>query len=133
MLRGFARRLMAHERKVNPTSGPDAPAMFCGICDKLREPLGALTGAGGYRALLARALALAHAEVRWLHAVHIKSDGTLDFPKELARLRKEDLAKGEVILVAHLLDLLVTFIGEALMLSLLQDVWPQAPLEDWYE
>jgi hypothetical protein len=34
----------------------------------------------------------------------------------------------EVILIAHLLGLLFTFIGEDLTVQLVQDVWPEAAL-----
>ena len=38
----------------------------------------------------------------------------------------EDTAVGAVpILVAHLIQLLITFIGESLTLTLLQDIWPE--------
>jgi hypothetical protein len=40
----------------------------------------------------------------------------------------EDATHGERVLVAHLLGLLVTFIGPALTRRLLQDIWPK--LED---
>ncbi len=37
---------------------------------------------------------------------------------------------GEAFVVAHLLGLLVTFLGEALMLRFVKDLWPKAQLDD---
>jgi len=39
-------------------------------------------------------------------------------------------AEGEVILIAEIIGLLVTFIGETLMLRLVQDAWPDATFEN---
>jgi hypothetical protein len=50
---------------------------------------------------------------------------------ESAKLNKAEIANGEAVLIAQLLDLLVTFIGEALTLRLLQDAWPGKYLEDF--
>src|SRR5262245_23586821 len=117
-MRGIARRLIAHDRKVNPSSAPRHPWVFCEVCEKLRLPLSALAGVGGFRALLGRALMLANSEILWLRGVHVNSDGMLQFPEELARLHRGELSKGEVILIAHLLVLLMSFIGEAMTFNL---------------
>jgi hypothetical protein len=127
-MRDFAKRLIAHETKGNKASQPNAPAAFGGVVEKLRRPLAALAGTAGFRSLLSRALALADDELRWLRAVHIKADGSLELPAEMAQLDREEIAEGEVVLLAQLLGLLVTFIGEPLTLRLLQDVWPEAPV-----
>jgi hypothetical protein len=41
-----------------------------------------------------------------------------------SKLDPRAIAEGEVVLVADLLGLLVTFIGPALTVQLLGDVWP---------
>ena len=85
-----------------------------------------LTGIGGFRSLLARALALAGSEVSWLRALHVKGDGSLEgLEKDEAKLDSREVAEGEVVLVSQLLGLLVTFIGPALTLGLLRDIWPK--------
>jgi hypothetical protein len=101
------------------------------VIEKVRAPLAALVGASGFRSLLSRALALAHAEVRWLRAMHVKADGTLESPAEIGQLDQEEAARGEVVLLAELLGLLVTFIGETLTLRLLQDAWPGVRVNDF--
>ena len=96
------------------------------MCEKLRGPLGKLMGVGGFRSLLARSLALAGAEVPWLGTLQIKADGSLEGLNESeVKLDWSATAEGEVVLVAQLLGLLVTFIGAGLTQRLLHDVWPE--------
>jgi hypothetical protein len=130
-MRDFAQRLIAYEARGNKSSWPNGRAAFGGVVEKLRGSLVTLSGAAGFRALLSRALVLANPEVRWLRAVNIKADGSLECPAEMAQLDKEEVAKAEVALVAQLLGLLVTFIGESLTLRLVQDAWPGAPIKDF--
>src|SRR5688572_9300470 len=92
-MREFAQLLIAYEARGNKSSGTNGPAAFGGVVEKLRRPLAALTGTGGFRSLLSRALALASAEARWLRAVHIKADGSLEFPAEMGQLDKEAVAE----------------------------------------
>ena len=123
--------LLAHEAaQVNP-SEPTAQAAACiRVCEKLRRPLSTLSGVAGYRALIGRALALAKAEVPSLGPVRVKEDGSLEAPgwDETPRDMDETL-NGGAALVAQLLGLLVTFLGEALTMRLVRDVWPDAPYE----
>src|SRR5688572_23263934 len=127
-MRDLAEWLVTHE--INKSSGTKSPATLGGVMEKLRRPLSELTGATGFRSLVSRALALAHGEVRWLRAVHVKADGSLECPAEMAELHQKEIAHAEVVLIAHLLGLLVTFIGEALTFRLLQEMWPEAPIDD---
>lgn len=124
-LREFAGRLLGYEAAEDKPADAKGPVAFR-VCEKLRGSLGNLLGAGGFRSLLVRALALAGAEVPWLGALNIKPDGSLQGLGELeTKLDSVAVAEGEVVLVAQLLGLLVTFIGPTLTLQLLQDVWPK--------
>jgi hypothetical protein len=124
-LKGFARRLLLYEAATGTRSGPDGSAAFR-VCDKLRQPLGKLMGVGGFRTLLSRAQVLAGAEVPWLCALEIQADGSLAGLGELeARYDWRVVAEGEVVLAANLIGLLVTFIGPALTLRLVHDIWPK--------
>ena len=97
------------------------------VSEMLRRPLSTLAGSSGFRSLLTRALTLAKAQVPGLSAVQVKADGSL----EGCDLDNQDeAAEAGVILIAHLLGLLVTFIGESLMLSLVLDAWPDFPAFD---
>jgi hypothetical protein len=99
--------------------------------ERLRPHLATLMGNGGFRALLARALALAGAEVAWLRAVHVKADGTLEGLEALhAQLKPADFLEGRVVLLAQLLGLLVAFIGPRLTSRLMGEVWPQLSAEN---
>ena len=74
---------------------------------------------------------MAAKEVRWLNAVRVQPDGSLTGLGEVeAQLSHEEITNGETILVAHLLGLLVTFVGEALTLRLVRNVWPEVSFGD---
>ena len=129
-VKALASRLMAYEAgKVRAGEAPNSVAFR--VCDKLRQSLSRLAGIAGFRSLLSRALALASNEVRWLKAVHINAEGYLEGLDEAqSRLSRDEGAKGEIVLVAHLIGLLTTFIGEELMLRLMQEAWPDAAFDD---
>jgi hypothetical protein len=65
-------------------------------------------------------LTLAQRESPALRAWEVKADGSLEV------LNGEAVPSGAV-LIAHLIGLMITFIGEALTLRLLHDVWPDLP------
>ena len=46
------------------------------------------------------------------------------------QIGQDDLFEGGVTLLAHLLGLLVTFIGEVLTVRLVRDVWPKVLVDD---
>ena len=125
MPKEFARQLLACEMASHQPPGLNRPAAF-GVCEKLRGPLGRLIGVGGYASLLARAQVLACTEIPWLCELQINPNGSLVGLEELeAKLELRPVAEGESVLVGHLLGLLVTFIGPALTLQLLHEVWPE--------
>ena len=69
----------------------------------------------GFRSLLSRALTLARAEAPSLSAVRVAADGSLEGLDELgSQIEKDQVREGGVILIAHLLGLLLTFIGETM-------------------
>ena len=126
----FAERLIACETRGNKSSGTKTAAAFP-VCEKLRPHLATLMGNTGFRALLSRALARAEADVPSLRAMQVNADGSLtglDEPE--VQVDPEERSKGSVVLVAQLLDLLVAFIGEKLMLRIVCDVWPKLSLND---
>jgi hypothetical protein len=130
-MRDLAERLTAYEKSLNKSSKTQTPSPFF-VVEKLRPHLATLMGTGGLRALLSRALMQANAEVAWLRAVHVKADGAfegLDEPE--SQLDPEEIAEGRIVLLAQLLGLLVTFIGETLTLRLVRDAWPKLSLNDW--
>jgi hypothetical protein len=130
-MRNLAGRLMAVEAKDNKSSDTIPPAAFH-VCERLRPHLATLMGQGGFRAVLARALTVASAEVPRLATLQVKADGSLEgWDKPESQIKPKELTEGGVVLVAHLLGLLVAFIGENLTLTLVRDVWPKLPLDDF--
>jgi hypothetical protein len=113
--REIARQLLVYESDEARTS-VNLPAAVQ-VCDRLRQPLSTLMGSAAFQSLLGRALTLAKREVRNLEDVKVKDDGSL-----------EGLDGGPeqsgLVIVASLVALLVTFIGQALTMRLLYDVWP---------
>jgi hypothetical protein len=112
--RDLAQQLIAHEGAAGKTSEPMEFAAFR-ACETLRRPVCALAGVAGFRSLLSRALALARAEAPTLSAVQVAADGSLQGLDELGRkIDKDQVREGGAILIAQLLGLLLTFIGEAM-------------------
>jgi hypothetical protein len=123
------RRLAGRILTVARTSEQVGAVGFA-VCETLRQSLSPLAGVAGFRSLLSRALGLAAGEIDWLKAVTIKPDGSLAGLEVVAGLPAIEVDRGETILIAHLLSLLITFIGESLTLRLLQDAWPEISRDD---
>jgi hypothetical protein len=125
----LAQRLLAYEAVAGENSEPAESAAFR-VCAKLRRPLITLAGVAGFRSLLSRALTLARAEAPSLRSVQVAADGSLKGLDELEpQIVKEQARDEGGILIAQLLGLLVTFLGEGLTLHLVQDVWPEAAFD----
>jgi len=119
-VREIADQLIAFESTSKSISEADANAT-CRVCEKLRRPLITLAGTAGFSSLLQRALALARREAPVLDDVSVEPDGSLKGLEGSA-------AMATSVLVAHLLSLLITFIGQTLTMRLLHDIWPNMPL-----
>lgn len=66
-------------------------------------------------------------EVPRFAAIQLNQNGELEgFSDAEPPLTQEDAVRGEVIVIANMVELLCTFIGEALALVLIQGVWPDA-------
>ena len=121
---------MDYEASRNISSETISPAGFH-VAEKLRRHLATFMGHTGFHTLLARALALATTEVPWLRAVRVNADDSLAGLEDLhAQLSPDEFLEGRVVLLAHLLGLLVAFIGEVLTVRLVREVWPKVPLND---
>ncbi|HUQ91025.1 MAG TPA: hypothetical protein VM120_05030 [Bryobacteraceae bacterium] len=118
-IRELAIQLLDYEA-ANP-GDVNIPAVLC-VSEKLRRPLSTLMGNTGFRSLMARSLTLAKAQVPGLDAVQVTPDGSLEGLSDPSN--NDQHAQTGAMLIAQLLELLVTFIGEGLMLSLVLDAWP---------
>jgi len=128
-MREFAERLMADEEEGNKASTKVRTGFQ--VVERLRPQFAMLMGIAGFRAILSRALALANAEVRWLRAVHVKADGSLEGLEDLrAQLDPGELFEGRVVLLAQLLGLMAAFIGEDLTWRMMREVWPKVPFNN---
>lgn len=129
-IRKLSTRLLTYETSGKKPSPTTVSAAFR-IYEKLRPQLVTLMGDGGCRALLTRALALAKAEVPSFRVVRVHADGTLEVSNETRPpIDPKHLAAGSVVLLAHLLGLLVSFIGAPLTLGLVREVWPDIYLNN---
>lgn len=127
-VRELARRLLALE--VGEDGRSDARAALRAL-DELRIYLARLVGVAGFQALLARALALAKAEAPWLAAVHVDPGGTpLGLYEAALGQSAEAVEQGNLALLSQSIGLLVTFIGAALTMRMVRDIWPDALVDD---
>ena len=126
--RDLAQRLVASEAAADASSAP-TEAAFLRVYEKLRQILSALAGVAGFQSLACRALALAGSEVSGLSGVEITEDGYLQGIGEFDLLGSDQNVEGGVMLIAHLLGILSTFVGDTLTLRLVQDAWPDAALD----
>ena len=131
----LARRLLVLEQaRVKSTGGarstrgaPDAASdPAARVCETLREILTAFAGTAGFRSLLTRALTLAEAQAPALACVQVLEDGSLSGLEQLGGASSKAATAAGRVLVAQLLDLLITFIGEPLTLQLVRIAWPAA-------
>ena len=123
----LARSLVASEANATATSLHSEPATVRAY-ERLRRQLGAPVGADGFQALASRALALAKSESPRLSAVQVTENGGL---RGLGEVESQTDEEGEagIILIAQLLGLFLTFLGEATTLRLIEDLRTQAEAE----
>ena len=120
--RELARSLVASEADATPTSLHSEPATVR-VYEKLRRQLGAPVGPDGFQALASRALALAKSESPRLRAVQVTANGGLRGLGEVeSQADADEDGEAGVILIAQLLGLFLTFLGEATTLRLIEDL-----------
>ena len=127
-IRELARQLLAVE--AAHANGDDTPVdVAVRVCQNLQVPLSRLAGSASFSSLLSRALVLAKAEVPLLAGAQVRPDGSLAGFDAIALGQDAGaFEKGRVALVAHLLGLLATFIGESLTRRLVCEAWPDASI-----
>ena len=131
-MQDLARRLVALEATSQTPSESGTHAAAIRVSEKLRISLTRFAGADGFTALLRRAVSLARAHVPPLEAVKVKADGRLEGFDEFAAQTSNSGTDGATAILAPLLELLVTFIGEPLTLQLLREAWPDLSLDEWH-
>jgi len=118
--RELARSLVASEAEAAKATLHTQPATVR-VYEKLRRQLGAPVGTDGFQTLASRALALARSESPRLNAVEVTANGGL---RGLGEIESKTGTEEEVgvILIAQLLGLFLTFLGEATTLRLIEDL-----------
>jgi hypothetical protein len=120
--RDLARILVASEADASTTSLQTEPATVRAY-ERLRRQLGAPVGVDGFQALASRALALAKSESPRLSAVQLTANGGLRGLGEVeSHTEPDEDGEAGIILIAQLLGLFLTFLGEATTLRLIEDL-----------
>jgi len=122
--RELARKLVASEADAATASASlhTEPATVR-VYERLRRQLGAPVGIDGFQALASRALALAKSESPRLSAVEVTANGGLRGLTEVERQTDADEdGQAGTILIAQLLGLFLTFLGETTTLRLIEDL-----------
>ncbi len=128
-IKALARRLLAIEAAQTSAADPHAHEAVR-VWEKLRISLTRFAGSDGFTSLLRRSLAMARADVPSLQTVTLKVDGSPEGLEALAADARASGREAATVITAHLLGLLVTFIGEPLTLRLVREAWPDASLEE---
>jgi hypothetical protein len=120
--RELARSLVASEADAATASLHSEPATVR-VYEKLRRQLGAPVGIDGFQALASRALALAKSESPQLSAVQVTANGGLRGLSEVeSQTDTNEDGEAGINLIAQLLGLFLTFLGEATTLRLIEDL-----------
>jgi hypothetical protein len=120
--RDLARSLVASEADASTTS-LHTEAATVRVYERLRRQLGAPVGVDGFQALASRALALAKSESPRLNAVQLTPNGGLRGLGEVeSHTEADEDGEAGIILIAQLLGLFLTLLGEATTLSLIEDL-----------
>ena len=129
-MRHLAKQLIAYEAESDPESAHEGPIAFS-VIDKLSPHFITLMGNYGFQVMLARALAQAGEEVTWLRKIDVNNEGLFCQLSELKEpLPADILFEGKVVFIAHVLEQLITFLGESFTLRMLRDVWPKVSNKD---
>jgi hypothetical protein len=124
--RELARSLVASEADAATTPLLTEPATVR-VYERLRRQLGAPVGMDAFQALASRSLALAKSESPRLSTVQLTENGGLRGLGEVeSEMNADEDGEAGIILIAQLLGLFLTFLGEATTLRLIEDLRLQA-------
>jgi hypothetical protein len=119
----IARSLLAYEA-AGSTSEP-TQSLAVRVCEKLRGPLCALAGVACYRSLIARALTLARSQTSSFGDLQVAEDGSLQsLGKPALQSDRHYASEADVLLISHSMGLILSLLGTAVTLQLVQDVFP---------
>jgi hypothetical protein len=121
----LARRIVEHE--AGSPDPADSAAALEAACGKLTANLVDFLGSAGSSALLKRALHLAQHDRPLLAKVSVAEPGACftGLHESLTAGTNEEASATAAAVLAHLLDLLVTLLGEELGMKPIHKLWPQ--------
>lgn len=131
-MRFLATRLIMHEANASEFKTTENQ-QAAEVIQKLRPQLVELMGNMGFQALVSRSLALVQEEAPGLAGARLNPDGRLDGfddSPESAQLRKN--STGGSVLLAKILGLLSSVIGELLTVQIVTEVFPKLPLDGYF-
>lgn len=123
----LARRIFRHEAGAAPDAASAAVAVDY-ICLRFRDDLKSMFGSGGVSALLGRALTLARRDHPLLNGTAVANEPNACFAglsTALAQGTDEEATAAGTFVVAHLLGLLASLVGEDLAVQPARMLWPQ--------
>jgi hypothetical protein len=127
--RELARSLVAREAGSRTGSLQTEPASVR-VYERLRRQLGAPVGTDSFQSLATRALTLARSESPRLNAVKVMANGgLLGLGEAESQTSSEEEGEVGIILIAQLLGLFLTLLGESTTLRLIEDLRLQAENE----
>jgi hypothetical protein len=126
------------QRALVGAAGAGAPdparilSSFTFLCERLRKQLQPLFGTAAVTALFARALHVATSDFPWLAEIVRKNgDGcSADAMTGIQGVEIDQLVNGLSTVLANNIGLLSTFVGEDLVLPLVQQAWGTVMLAD---
>jgi hypothetical protein len=123
-LRRFVRRTLTECAGSGALDQPGLAAHFNTLCERLRQRLQPLFGTSAVDALFARALHVATTEFPWLDDVVGKNgDGCSARVTTGTQVEMTSLQEGLAAVLAHNIGLLSTFVGDDLVLPIVQEAW----------
>jgi hypothetical protein len=127
-LRRFVRRALVDASGAASPDRAQLAAAFDTLCERLRERLQPLFGTTAVRALFVRALHVATSEFPWLAEVVPKNHDpcSVNGSPVLRSVDVSLLEEGLAAVLAHNIGLLSAFVGEDLVLPLVQQAWGTA-------
>jgi hypothetical protein len=124
-LRRFVRRALVDTTGVAQPDRAQLAFAFETLCQRLRQRLQPLFGSAAVSALFVRSVHVAAAEYPWLGeiAARSKDSCSLEGIATLESLAVDTLNDSLAAVLAHNIGLLSAFVGEDLVLPLVQQAW----------
>jgi hypothetical protein len=132
-LRRFVKRALVDATGTPAPDRDQLAAAFDLLWERLRRRLQLMFGATAVLALFARAIHLATAEFPWLQHFILPKDVERSAAKALeghGSLLRDDVHEGLAAVLAYNIALLSTFVGDDLVLPLVQEAWGAARLAE---